>query len=211
MLDRHLVRSFLEKVDWATSHAICYLLNGHVERNSAIITRIDILKMVNSKRCEKLKRLPCPYGAVYAKPHTTKNRVGSSMFDHDDKLRQCLAKYLRVNGTHHLAYLDLHKPADANIGNIHFEMDNGNMTPRQLREKIVKYYLKPGEYQVIFFMASPYKDHWRAMERIVADEQRRLDILFNLTKELLPHKPNRVRGASYHQFLKDGKLYNFKG
>jgi hypothetical protein len=38
-----------------------------------------------------------------------------------------------------------------------------------------------------------------------------LNMLFDIIKKVLKDKPNRVLAAGYHQYLKDGKLYNYKG
>ena len=42
-------------------------------------------------------------------------------------------------------------------------------------------------------------------------EQNRLDKLFDIAGKVLRHKPNRVIGATYTVFLRDGKVFNIKG
>lgn len=132
------------------------------------------------------------------------------MFDHDSKTRECIARWICDHGAQQLDALHFHPPADATIGNIYFEMDNGHMNDRQLREKINLHYSKPGQFQVVFIMASPCKAHWRTREKVQADELRRLNKIFGIARELLPHKPNRILAASYEQFLEDGQLRSYK-
>ncbi|NNG06548.1 MAG: hypothetical protein HKM90_02350, partial [Desulfobacteraceae bacterium] len=41
--------------------------------------------------------------------------------------------------------------------------------------------------------------------------ERRLRMLFEVSRSVLPHKPNRVVAATYHGFIADGKLVNSRG
>jgi len=100
--------------------------------------------------------------------------------------------------------------ADAVCGNIYFEMDNGNESREQLLEKIKSNYAGKGEFQVIFWMSTDFATHWKTKENIKKLDHNRLRLLFDVVKEAVPYKPNRLLGASYEQFLEDGKIYNYK-
>ena len=41
-------------------------------------------------------------------------------------------------------------------------------------------------------------------------EQKRLNKLFDIARDVLDNKPNRVLGACYTEFLRDGKVFNLK-
>jgi hypothetical protein len=68
-----------------------------------------------------------------------------------------------------------------------------------------------GAYRVIFWMGTAEYAHWKNMEKVKSLEQNRLNMLFDIIKNVLKDKPNRILGASYHQYLENGKLYNRKG
>jgi hypothetical protein len=206
--DRHLVRQFLEQAGWVTVPTVAIFIFGNKDKGSVRIANALLTSMSKAKK-RAIKRLPCSHAVVYAPATTKLKRVGTALFDHDNKTRECVAKWVHTRGLN--LEFSFRPPADATVGNFHFEMDNGHMNEKQLREKIFKNYKEPGAYQVVFFMASPYKSHWRTIDKIKADEHRRLQKLFLIAESMLPHKPNRILAASYEQFLADGKLYNFKG
>lgn len=208
--DRHLVRLFLEKAEWATVPIISLLLFGSKRKEYARIANSVLTAMSRTKRTDALKRLPFPHAVVYAHPRTKKKRLGTALFDHDSKTRECIARWIFDHGATQVDALHFNPPADATIGGIFFEMDNGHMNERQLREKIERHYVVPGKFQAVFIMASPNKAHWRTREKIQADELRRLRKIFAIARELLTQKPNRILAASYEQFLEDGTLYSFK-
>jgi hypothetical protein len=208
--DRHFVRQFLDRTEWATVPTIALLLFGSKRKEYVRIANSVMTAMSRTKRTDALKRLPFPHTVIYAHPRTKKKRLGTALFDHDNKIRECIARWLFDHGAGEVERLHFHPPADATIGNVFFELDNGHMTDRQLREKIERHYAGPGRFQVVFFMASPNKAHWRTRERIEADELRRLAKILTIAREVLPHKPHRILAASYEQFLEEGKLYSFK-
>lgn len=209
--DRFLVRSFLDKTDWAAVPTIALLLFGNRGRIAHKDANKELSQMSHLKRPGSLKRLPCSHAVVYANPSTKRKRIGNGLFDHDNKTREVVAKMCNPYGIRAVDSVSMAPPSDARIGNIFIEFDNGHMTDHQLEEKILKNYSKAGMFQVAFIMASPYKAHWRTKEKTKADEIRRLNKLFAVSSRILPHKPNRIIGASYEQFLEDGKFYNCKG
>ncbi len=48
-------------------------------------------------------------------------------------------------------------------------------------------------------------------QKIKRFEKNRLNMLFDLLKETMKEKPNRILGTGYSQFLEDGKLYIMRG
>jgi hypothetical protein len=207
-IDLHIIRQFVEKADWVTVNVISLLMYG--DKNHEHVKAVNA-RMTDSWRRGGFKRLPCPSNVVYAHLHTRRKRIGTALFDHDNKMRECAAKFIHDKGYDLIHDLHFHPPSDAAIGSTFFEMDNGHMTEKALREKIHRNYMKDGKYQAVFFMASPYKSTRSTAEKLKTDEQRRLKKLYSLVAELTPKKPNRIIAASYEQFLEDGKVYNFKG
>ncbi len=163
--------------------------------------------MTRTKRVLSLKKL-YDYGghAVYGSPCTKKKDIGSHHFLHDNRLRDCLAKFLNDRNLKGIEQLSIGRTEinpDAYIGNLYFEFDNGHMDDDQLSDKIRNNYSGNGAFRVIFFMRHRYDDP--------EGEIRRLDKLFEIIKKTLPSKKGRVIGACYSQYLKDGAIYNVKG
>lgn len=209
MLNRKLIRAFINSVNWATARNIDILLNGKVTNSQTL--RVELGDMVNDIKNPDLK-LKCLHNsigrAVYAMHRYHKNYVAEgNHFIHDCRLRDCLAKYVHNHGNGYLALMHLKPPADATTErldntNLYFEMDNGYQNADALADKIRTHYSKDGAYQVIFFMADREgKPHL---------EKARLDKLFEIVIKTLPKKKGRVLGACYSQYLLDGKLYNWK-
>lgn len=164
--DRHLIRQFLDKADWCSVQAMAVLLFGNKDKISVSVANTELTCMAKLKT-GSIKKLPCPYAMVYANAQTKRKRLGTSFFDHDNKTREVVAKYIHDKGTHLIEGLHFHPPSDACIGSLFFELDNGHMTEKQLKEKINRYYIKPGGFQVIFIMASPYRHlHPRIKEHL---------------------------------------------
>ena len=207
--DWYTIRQFLERVEWATVPAIALLIFG-VKNKESMIQANAILTRMNKSVQNPIKRLDCAQAVVYAHGGNPKNRIGTVYFNHDSKLRECLARYVFDNGEDAIGKISMKPPFDASIGTLRFEFDNGNMTSKQLKEKILKHFTKKDGEQAIFFMASPNKAVSRHMDRVITDEKRRIEKLFSLVRELLPFKPNKVMATSYEEYLRDGKLYNFK-
>ena len=147
---------------------------------------------------------------VFASYLSKKKNIGSFKFLHDSRLRDCLARYFYDNKYEGIDKLKLDINADAIHEDIYFELDNGNEDRKQLTDKIQSNYSGKGKFQVVFWMTTDYYSHWKTKENMVALENNRLALLFSVVKEVLPFKPNRVIGASYHQFLDDGQLLNYK-
>jgi len=69
-------------------------------------------------------------------------------------------------------------------------------------EKKLERYSGEGTFRVVFFMRNQNN----------ADLDRtRLNKLFEIVKRVMYKKPNRVLGACYSDFLRDGKIFNLKG
>ena len=101
--------------------------------------------------------------------------------------------------------ISLNTFADAKIGKLYVEFDNGNEDRKELKNKILKYYSGDGAFRVLFIMATQYQ------RNLKENEKHRLDLLFEIAKELLPTKPNRVLGTAYSEYLKVSGAYNYKG
>ena len=117
-------------------------------------------------------------------------------YNHDVALRNVLGKFMHDKGRQEVSFK---QPADASIGHLRFEMDNGHMSADQLEEKISNHYRR-GDVQVVFIMRSLYDT-----------EEPRLKMIFDISEELFYDQPNRILGAGYNEFLKNGKLFNRKG
>lgn len=203
--DRYVVCKFLEKVGWATSGNISYLLGGNIKATSA-----GLAAMLKRKK-DPLRKLPCSKATCFGHPKTTLKRVSPTNFEHDEKLRTSIAKLVHLYGYHLLDTLELRHDADAKIGRIFIEFDNGNQGRPFLKEKLLKHYAKPGNYQVIFIMGAYNKAHWRAFEQTVKDENSRIGVLRAAIAETIHQKPNRVLIAGYAQFLRSGEMFNYRG
>jgi hypothetical protein len=121
-------------------------------------------------------------------------------YNHDVKMRNCIGKFLHER-YQLIKNLNVKPPADATLGNIFFEMDNGFQGTEQWIEKISNYYSGEGSFRVIFFLATRY-----STDR----EENRLNKLFEILRKVMYRKPNRILGACYCKYLKDGKVYNLR-
>lgn len=208
----HQLRDFLEITEWATGNVGAYFLYGecNVLRQKMALNLMKGTTKTKDKEL-RLKTLPAPK-KTYAHRSSRKNRLGDFLFDHNEKLRCVLGKICHEY-PELIGYLNLNPPHDAQINILYFELDNGNMNERQLREKIEKYLEKyKGKRGIIvFIMATPYKKGNRPIEKIREDEKRRYEKLFYILRELIPDHPNRVLVAPYTKFLEDLKLSNHKG
>lgn len=203
--DRYVVCKFLEKVGWATSRNISSLLGLDIKATSA-----GLAAMLRRKK-DPLRKLPCSKATCYGHPKTGPKRVSPTYFEHDEKLRTCIAKFVQLYGYDLLDRLELRQDADAKIGNVYIEFDNGNQGKPFLKEKLLKHYAKPGNYRVVFFMGAYNKAHWRKAEQTARDEDSRIAVLRGAIAETIHQKPNRVLIAGYTQFLSSGKLFNYRG
>ena len=203
-LTRQKIHQFLYAVDWATANSLCLL--GYGDTSKYQVTVAELYKMTKTKRVPPLKHFKNDMGyAVFAQPDTKRKGIGDQRFIHDMRLRECLGRYLfdrNLEGIDELTIQEDEKRADARLGKIYFEFDNGRMADEQLEEKIRTRYSGRGNVQVIFWMASRYHEEL---------EEKRLEKLFEICKKVLYDKPNRVIGATYSGFIRDGKLYNYKG
>ncbi|MFA5823211.1 MAG: hypothetical protein WC853_09065 [Thermodesulfovibrionales bacterium] len=205
-ISRTAIRKFIDAVEWATVRNIIVLANGRYTNHGAAVVRTELEKMTKTKSVLPLKKL-YDYGghAVYGSPCTKKKDIGSHHFLHDNRLRDCLAKFLsdrNLKGVEQLSVSRIEINPDAHLGNLYFEFDNGHMDDDQLADKIRNNYSGNGAFRVIFFMRHRYDD--------AGGEDRRLDKLFEIVKNTLPSKKGRILGACYSEFLKDGKIHNCK-
>lgn len=204
------IRQFINAVEWVTPRNICYLVYGDFDTKKYRKVNALLHKMARTKRVPPLKKLPCYLMSVFATHLSKKKNIGSFKFLHDSRLRDCLARYFYDRQYQDIEQLKLDNKADAVFGSIFFEFDNGNEDRKQLREKIREYYSGKGKFQVLFWMATDYYTHWKTKENIEKLEENRLNLLFDVVQESLSHKPNRVLAASYHQYLKNGQIHNYK-
>ncbi|RJR18189.1 MAG: hypothetical protein C4581_06635 [Nitrospiraceae bacterium] len=167
-------------------------------------------KMSRTSKVPPLKKLPCNFMTVFADYHSKKKNIGAFKFLHDSRLRDCLARYFHDRKYAGIESLRLDNKADAVCGDMYFELDNGNEDRKQLTEKIRNHYSEKGKFQVIFFMTTDYYTHWKTMENIKTLEENRLRLLFDIAGDILKHIPNRLLAASYHTYLEDGQVYNYK-
>lgn len=205
-ISRITIRDFLDKVEWATAGNVCYFLTGRNEKKEMDIVKAELWKMTRTK-INPLKR---PANSLYAVFSYVRDYVGMFKIAHDVKLRNCLGKFFSDNPDL-LGELSLEPPADARTKDLYFEMDNGHMDDAQLADKIRTHYSGHGAFRVVFFMATKEFQHWKTKQHLKQLELKRLYMLFEIIKRVLPEKPNRILGASYTQYLEDGKIYNYKG
>ncbi len=156
----------------------------------------------------RLERISHEYYSIYKLATDPKSHVNKQHAFHDIRLRDCLGKLFHNED---ITNLKISNTGDAEAGGVYFEMDNGHMNEDQLRDKIQRYYSGKGKFIVIFWMATAEYAHWKTKENIKRLEKNRLNMLFDILKETMREKPNRILGACYSQFLEDGKLYTMKG
>lgn len=210
-----MIREFISKVEWATAGNICYLLTGKHERRDYAIVASELSSMCRIKRKEiRLKKLHHNFYTCYALATSPRTTLNHNHVEHDIRLRDCLGKYLFTCGYGLMEYLSLKTCADAVLvlgsGLLYLEFDSGHMGTKQLTDKIKAHYICKGAYRVIFWTGTAEYAHWKNIDNIKRLERKRLNMLFEITRNILRSKPNRILGASYHQYLEDGKLHNFR-
>lgn len=176
----------------------------------------ELNSMCQTKRKElRLKKLHHDFYTCYALADSPKTAISRQHAEHDIRLRDSLGKYFHLCGEGLMEYLSVRTFADAKLIlptlNLYFEFDSGHMGRKQIMEKLRDHYTGQGAFRVIFWMGTAEYAHWKDMERIKNLEQNRLNMLFEIIKKVLKDKPNRILGASYHQYLENGKLYSVKG
>lgn len=207
---------FIAKADWATASNICYLLTGKCRKKDYGIIAAELNSMCHTKRREiRLKKLRHEFYTCYALAMNPKKEISRQHAEHDIRLRDCLGKYFHSCGHDLMDYLSIKTFADAKLTlptqDLYFEFDSGHMGRKQLFDKIKSHYTGKGAFRVIFWMGTAEYAHWKHLERIKSLEQNRLNVLFEIIRKVLKDKPNRILGASYHQYLEDGKIYTWKG
>jgi hypothetical protein len=214
-LSRNLIRQFISTVEWATASNVCYLLAGKCAKKEYAVVAAELNRMCRTKRKEiRLKKLHHEFYTCYALATNPKATVNHQHTEHDIRLRDCLGKYFSTCGMGLMEYLTIKTYADAMLtlttGNLYFEFDSGHMGRKQLREKILTHYRSKGAYRTIFWMGTAEYAHWKNIRKIKLLEENRLKMLFEIVGRTLKEKPNRILGASYHEYLENGKLKGLK-
>lgn len=114
-------------------------------------------------------------------------------YNHDKCLRNVLAVLTRKYGQDALT---LDPPADARWNEFFIELDNGSMSPEQLRKKIQAYYSQEGSYRVLFIMKHE-KPHL---------EGDRVKMINQISGEVLKGKKGRILAVGYKEAL-GGRLH----
>lgn len=211
-MSRYLIRQFLLKTEWVTAGNICYLLAGKREKKVYLPIATELNRMCRTKRREiRLKKLPHEFYTCYSLATNSRSTVNRQHVEHDIRLRNCLGKYFHTCGHGLIEYLSVRTFADAvlilNTGNLYFEFCSGHMGKKQLEEKIRRHYTGKGIFRVIFWMSTAEYAHWKDKNKIRYLEEKRLQMLFEITGVVLPDKPNRILGATYTGYLKDSQLF----
>jgi len=197
---RGKIRWFINEVRWSTPRSVAYFMAGRCDRATLRAYSSELSEMQKVKDSSlRLKALRNQEGK---RAYTLKAKyLPTFMFNHDACLRDVLGKLLHDRG---MAEVSFAKPSDASIHHYRLELDNGHMDMKQLGEKIMKHYTRPEMHrcQIVFIMRHREFPHL---------EDRRLGMLFKLSKMTFKDKPNKVLGACYTKFLEDGKLFNRKG
>jgi hypothetical protein len=196
---RNKIRQFIETVQWATPSNISYLLDGQYDAMLYRKYEKELIEMTQTRYVSPLKKIGNNDGRRAFTYMETRKDIGTHHFNHDTKLRNCIARFFYDYGMKDVSFKGT---ADATLGNIFFEFDNGHMNDDQLEEKLRTHYLGRGNYRVVFFMSHRYNNDL---------EKERLHKLSGLVKEVMYKKPNRILGACYSQYLKDGLIFNLKG
>lgn len=153
-----------------------------------------MLKVKDSS--QRLKRIKNQDGKYAYTMHA--KTLPTFLFNHDVCLRDAIGKFLHDRGRQSVSF---RQPADASILQYCFELDNGHMNDKQLEDKLLTHYADM-DVQVLFIMRH------RESPKL---EDGRLNKIFKISEELFHDKPNKVLGACYTKFLKNGVIYNRKG
>ena len=215
-LSRSTIREFILKTDWATASNICYLLTGSCQKRDYSVVAAELNSMCRTKRRElRLKKLHHEFYTCYALATNSKTTINRQHAEHDIRLRDCLGKYFHTCGAGLMEFLSIKTFADAKLtlstAHLYFEFDSGHMGRKQLTEKIKAHYRSKGAYRVIFWMGTAEYAHWKNIDRIKFLEENRLGMLFDIVAKVLKEKPNRILGATYHQYLETGHVHNLRG
>jgi hypothetical protein len=203
MTKRDITRLFIQKMEWANPESLVWLLG--IKENAVRVMLSSMLKA--KKPILRLKVIHNQAGnSAYSLHANQRDCIGSgNKFYHDCKLRNCLAKFLKDRNYEGLEELRIEKSADAVIGNLYFEFDNGSMDISQLEEKLKEHYSRDGKYQVIFFMRNRSDDISKPLE------ENRIKILFQAVQNVLRDKKGRVLAVGYLDYLNGGSIKNWKG
>lgn len=210
-LNRDIIREFISKVEWVAASNVCYLLSGKREAKTYAMVAAELNRMCRTKRKEiRLKKLHHEFYTCYALAMNHRSTVNRQHVEHDMKLRNCLGKYFHTCGYGLIEFLSVRTFADAvlllNTGNLYFEFDSGHMGRKQLVDKLRTHYAGKGMYRVVFWMGTAEYAHWKNAAKIKVLEQKRLLMLFAISRQVLKQKPNRLLAAPYHKYLEHGRL-----
>jgi hypothetical protein len=196
---RSKIRWFIKEVHWALPRNLACFMEGNC--NEAIIRKYssELSEMMREKdRSLRLKTITNQDGKRAYVMYSYSKPLPTFLFNHDACLRDVIGKFLHDRGMHEVS---LKKPADASILHYCIELDNGHMDDSQLEKKLWDNYTRLN-VQVIFIIRHRELPHL---------EDKRLKKVFEVSKRVFPHKPNKVLGACYTAFLENGRLYNRKG
>lgn len=196
---RDTIRKFINQVEWATPDNVSYLLKGDYNTDLYKYYQKRLEEMTVTKNKDKaLRKIRNGNGDIAYTMHASKRKsITRYQYMHERKLRNCLARFISLTGKD----VKLDYPADAKSQGLYFELDNGSMDNAQLSEKLSLHYSGQGQFRVVFWM-SHIEGH--------NNEQDRLAKLFKIVENILRHKPNRILANTYTDYLKTGKLYNWR-
>jgi len=137
---RNKIRQFIEGVEWAVPSNIAYLIDGTYGHDLYVKYWDELNEMTKTKRVKRLYRVRSQDKKSAFTVNVNREDIGTQHYVHDISLRNCLARFFHDRGLEGIEYLHFRKPADATLGNLFFEFDNGHMDETQLRNKIQSYY-----------------------------------------------------------------------
>lgn len=188
-------------LEWVNPRNLSYLANGKFIKSDYFIYKEELERMSEMVRITPLRKIRNSHGDIaYASPECKKKVLKDFGYIHDLNLRDCLCKYLYETGDRLTVR---HEFADAYREGLFFEFDNGYEGVAQLEDKLRKYYLRKGKYQVVFWMSH--------RENRLDLEQARLEMIMEIAKGLIGGKSRRVLANTHHGYLETGCLWDLKG
>ena len=142
-----------EHLNLVRTKGLLYGVNNSRNINAAKGQLHAMLKV----REPQIKKPHCKYGATFAIKDSKKHEIGTFKYNHDAKLRNCLAKFMydrNYKGMEDLTTRWDDKDADGQLEDLYFELDNGGMDDRQPTDKLAKHYISRGKFRVVFFMVA---------------------------------------------------------
>lgn len=184
---------------WITIENVAYLLKGKHDLR-AVSPYLDYL---TKRKKDPLVREICKGipNTIYRLEGVRPYGLGRFIFSHNKDFLNCLAYHGYRGGS--LAFVrknDL--GADAKLGRFYWEFDTGHRDENQFIDQMQKYLPRKGERKQVVYIL-------QHREGKPEGEEKRLQMYFDIAKKLTK-KPNVFLGAAYSEFLKNGKLWNFR-